>query len=132
MFSKYWLVKSDCYVVVRCNVSKTSIYVTYWFNLLLICFIFPTQVKFDSGVLLLSTHRLIWRDQKNHVSPTFVSCMSFSCKFCNKQQVACVEKPVQREGIILAFVCVLLYKYGPLFGSQQKEDYVVFFHPVLL
>ncbi|NXL71001.1 VPS36 protein, partial [Leptocoma aspasia] len=23
-------------------------------------------VKFDSGVLLLSTHRLIWRDQKNH------------------------------------------------------------------
>ncbi|NXM34008.1 VPS36 protein, partial [Oxyruncus cristatus] len=24
------------------------------------------KVKFDSGVLLLSTHRLIWRDQKNH------------------------------------------------------------------
>ncbi|XP_044300136.1 vacuolar protein-sorting-associated protein 36-like [Varanus komodoensis] len=24
------------------------------------------KVKFDTGVLLLSTHRLIWRDQKNH------------------------------------------------------------------
>ncbi|KAM4684318.1 vacuolar protein-sorting-associated protein 36 isoform 2-T2 [Amazona ochrocephala] len=24
------------------------------------------KVKFDSGVLLLSTHRLLWRDQKNH------------------------------------------------------------------
>ncbi|XP_017670480.1 PREDICTED: vacuolar protein-sorting-associated protein 36 [Lepidothrix coronata] len=24
------------------------------------------KVKFDSGILLLSTHRLIWRDQKNH------------------------------------------------------------------
>uniref|UniRef100_A0A8B9PWA9 Vacuolar protein-sorting-associated protein 36 n=1 Tax=Apteryx owenii TaxID=8824 RepID=A0A8B9PWA9_APTOW len=24
------------------------------------------KVRFDSGVLLLSTHRLIWRDQKNH------------------------------------------------------------------
>ncbi|XP_044521996.1 vacuolar protein-sorting-associated protein 36 isoform X3 [Gracilinanus agilis] len=24
------------------------------------------KIKFDAGVLLLSTHRLIWRDQKNH------------------------------------------------------------------
>ncbi|XP_025964248.2 vacuolar protein-sorting-associated protein 36 isoform X2 [Dromaius novaehollandiae] len=24
------------------------------------------KVRFDSGILLLSTHRLIWRDQKNH------------------------------------------------------------------
>ncbi|XP_028577935.2 vacuolar protein-sorting-associated protein 36 isoform X2 [Podarcis muralis] len=24
------------------------------------------KVKFDTGILLLSTHRLIWRDQKNH------------------------------------------------------------------
>lgn len=132
MFSKYWLVKSDCSVVVRCHVSKTSIYVTYWFNVLLICFIFPVQVKFDSGVLLLSTHRLIWRDQKNHVSPTIVSCKSFSCKFDSKIQVACNEKPAHGEGIIPAFVCVLFYKYSPLFGSQQKEDYVEFFHPVLL
>ncbi|MBZ3871934.1 Vacuolar protein-sorting-associated protein 36 [Sciurus carolinensis] len=24
------------------------------------------KIKFDAGTLLLSTHRLIWRDQKNH------------------------------------------------------------------
>lgn len=106
VFSKYWLVKSDCCVVIWCNVSKTSIYATYWFNSLLM-FYFSFQLKFDSGVLLLSTHRLIWRDQKNHVSPIFVSCMSFSCKFHNKQ-VVCNEKPAHGEEISPAFVCVVV------------------------
>lgn len=31
------------------------------------------QAKLDSGVALLSTHRLIWRDVKNHVRQTVIA-----------------------------------------------------------
>lgn len=41
-------------------------------------------------------------------------------------------KSLHTERRFLLPLCVLLYKYSPFFGSQQKEDDVLFFHAVLL
>lgn len=103
-----------------CNVSKFIVYAMQWLKMFLTCFIFLVQVKFESGVLLLSTHRLLWRDQKNHVSPAVVSCMSINCEFHNKQLVACNEKTPQTNFCTFC-VCFILHIQSIFWFAAERQ-----------